>query len=80
MGESDPLPDRCCGRCAHGREQTDPGTLTTKIICRGGPPTAILIQIRQRDGSVSMGVQAHFPPMGRDDPGCGFFDPKTMES
>lgn len=77
---TDELPERCCGRCAHTELKIDPGTFTKKVLCRGGPPTAVMVQIRQRDGSYAMGVQSQFPPMDLTDPGCGFFDPKTMET
>lgn len=41
------LPVRCCGHCFYGVPIADPATLTQKIQCRAGPPSASFFPMQQ---------------------------------
>lgn len=64
------LPERCCGKCAHGRVMTDPSQLGRRMVmCKAGPPTPILMLDK---GGRPM-VQSNWPILDLAEPGCDLF-------
>lgn len=68
-----PLPEKCCGRCAHARKQIDKGMLKPAYVCKAGPPTPVIIQVQTRAG-VQVGQQGRYPVMDARDE-CDTFAP-----
>jgi hypothetical protein len=73
-----PLPARCCGRCAHGREVKDAARLTTMVECRASPPVVLLLGTPQ--GVLQRSV---WPVLAPEEVGCDQFklaqNPKSAQ-
>src|SRR5487761_1749327 len=63
---SEKLPEKCCGRCFHGRRETDRGTLKTVDVCKAGPPTPIAMAISTPAGP-QIGTRMQWPVMQATD-------------
>jgi hypothetical protein len=43
IGEISTLPEKCCGKCDHGRPKLDSVNLRSMVECFFGPPTPVLV-------------------------------------
>ena len=72
------LPERCCGRCAHGVPIADTVGLKTMIECHCMPPSAQLVSVQTPQG-IGTQLRALRPVMAQIS-ACGQFQaqpPKT---
>lgn len=70
------MPERCCGKCAHGRPMTDPGQLGRRmVLCKAGPPIPV-VMIRNNQPM----VVSQWPPLDVADPGCDAFERREEQN